>query len=257
MHFDIKVQCKCENSKGERYIVEMQKARIPGHTNRWVYSGARELNMVGQRNYQEAQAAIGENRTKSNLEYYQRLSPVKVVTIFDFEIGECEVKNKNDTVVYWDICERDSKQIASPLLSWVFVILPRFLKKLSSQEPPNFVGDPLSSWLYLFTRSDYQEVHVTKELVSNDKVIAGAFVRMANLTVEETQRLQSNIDEAASRIAREAEGMAEGMAKGIESAFMAVSLLNAKRTADDVSALSGLPLEKVRKLEADLMKMGQ
>ena len=86
MHFDIKVQCKCENSKGERYIVEMQKARIPGHMNCWVYSGARELNMVGQRNFQEAQAAIGENRTKSNLEYYQRLSPVKVVTIFDFEI---------------------------------------------------------------------------------------------------------------------------------------------------------------------------
>ena len=269
VHFDVKVQCECENLKGERYIVEMQKARIPGHTNRWVYYGARELHMVGQRNYQEAQAAIGETRTKLYREYYKRLSPIKVVTIFDFEIDELEVKNKDNTVVHWDICERDSKEIASPLLSWVFVILPRFLKKLSSQaqEPLNFVGDPLSSWLYLFTRSDYQEVQVTKELVSNDSVIAGAFVRMASLTVEETQRLQSSIDEEVSRIAREAdslakgmaegmaEGTAEGMTKGIDSTLMAVGLLNAKRKAEDVADVSGLPLEKVRKLEAEVIKM--
>ena len=64
----------------------MQKGQIPIHTNCWVYSRARELVLVGQSNYQEAQAAMSDHRTKSNREYYHRLSPVKVVKIFDFEI---------------------------------------------------------------------------------------------------------------------------------------------------------------------------
>ncbi len=39
LHFDVKIEALCETFNGHRFIIEMQKARIPGHMNRWVYYG--------------------------------------------------------------------------------------------------------------------------------------------------------------------------------------------------------------------------
>ena len=158
------------------------------------------------------------------------------------------------------------------MLSWSFVILPRFLQQIKQmREPLSFVGSPLNSWLYLMTRNDQEEVHVTSELVAKDPVIATAFHRMANLNHHETIELQNNIDEYVARMSREAESMAEGKAEGkaevkaevkaegkaegisegIELAVTAIQMLREKRKAEDVALETGLPLPKVQRLQAD------
>jgi hypothetical protein len=41
--FDLRIEGVCETYNGHRFVVEMQQASTPGHMNRWIYYGAREL----------------------------------------------------------------------------------------------------------------------------------------------------------------------------------------------------------------------
>ena len=108
LHFDIKIEGLCETFNGQRFIIEMQKAQVPGHINRWVYYGARELCLMGERNYKKALEAENKERKKLHLRHYQRLDPVKVVTVLDFDSlkGQEDFCNSKDIVFHWDICER-------------------------------------------------------------------------------------------------------------------------------------------------------
>ncbi len=118
-HFDEKVECECVPLKGKRYIVEMKQARIPAHTNRWIYYSARELEKkVRHRNNEAAQAlSEGDTHAKARRDPYRLLNPVKVVTILNFDVSKDEMQNDSDVVVHWEIRERTSNLVASRLLS--------------------------------------------------------------------------------------------------------------------------------------------
>ena len=219
IHFDVKVEATCTTFNGNRFIIEMQKARIPGHTNRWVYYGARELSQMGERNYKKALAIIGqEERKKAHRAHYRALDPVKVITILDFDepITQREMKNGRDLLVHWDICERESKEIASPLLSWTYVMLPRFKQVFARQlDALDFSNDPLGAWLFLITRDDKEEVRVTEQLVAKDRYLAEGFHRVSHLTDGEAEALHQGKMAFLSRMSREDEKYAEGEAKGL------------------------------------------
>jgi predicted transposase/invertase (TIGR01784 family) len=259
VHFDVKVECECVPLKGQRYIVEMQKARIPAHTNRWIYYSARELEKVGQRNFASAQGLQdGPARAKAHRDHYKLLNPIKVITILNFDVLEEELKNGSDVVVDWEIRERKSNKVASRLLSWTFVILPRYLKQLESlQSPLNFSGNKLGAWLYLMTRTDKEVVAVTDELVACEKVIAEAFKRMADLSQLETDLLESEKADEASRLSiqeeEKAASNAAGKAAGILQTRRALSMLRKKRKVEEIAVELEMPVEDVRDLESDLL----
>ncbi len=218
IHFDVKVEATCTTHKGNRFIIEMQKARIPGHTNRWVYYGARELSQMGERNYKKALAIVEkEERKKAHRAHYRALDPVKVITILDFDepVTQREMHNSQDLLVHWDICERVSKEIASPLLSWTYVMLPRFKREFATQlQQRDFSDDPLGAWLFLMTREDEEKVRVTDELVARDKHVAEGFHRVSHLTTDETESLFKGKMAFMSRMSREEERYEEGKEEG-------------------------------------------
>jgi hypothetical protein len=77
---DVAIQCECETKSGHRYIVGMQKARVSGFTNRWVYYGSRELVHNGQiRNQNLKSAKKGKEEAVKNplRRFYKNLVPVK------------------------------------------------------------------------------------------------------------------------------------------------------------------------------------
>ena len=218
IHFDVKIQGLCSTYAGHTFLVEMQKFRIPSHINRWIYYGARELSAIGERLHN---ASTSQDKDVNQKNFYTGLTPVKVIVIADFDSPQLqmELKNSTDFVVDWDICERKSHDVASPLLSWTFLVLPRFSAALSaSGNSLDFTGKILEAWLYLMTRQDCETVRVTKELVANDESVAQGFYRVSHLTSQETESF--HIDrmhfDSQSQIRQEdlIEGKKEGLIEG-------------------------------------------
>lgn len=217
LHFDVKIEALCETFNGQRFIIEMQKARIPGHMNRWVYYGARELAMMGERNYKKAlEIENSVDRQKAHARHYQRLDPVKVVSILDFDNSATaeELCNAKDIVVHWDICERESNKTSSNLLSWTYVMLPRFAEKLKQNKSLDFRDQPLDAWLYLMTREDEEQVRVTANMTNNDPALAEGFHRISHLSNDERESLHAGKMAFMSRMSREEEKFDEGVVKG-------------------------------------------
>jgi hypothetical protein len=259
LHFDIKIEGLCETFNGQRFIIEMQKAQVPGHINRWVYYGARELCLMGERNYKKALEAENKERKKLHLRHYQRLDPVKVVTVLDFDSlkGQEDFCNSKDIVFHWDICERRSKKISSKLLSWTYVILPRFLEKYKKKESRNFKGKPLDAWLYLMTREDQEKVLVTKEITNNDDALAEGFYRISHLSRQELESLHAGKMAYASRISLQEEKFKEGELKGkIEGKIDVVcNLLNmGVLTSKQIAQVSGLTPRQVESVRQSMNK---
>jgi len=251
LRFDFKVEGVCETYAGHRFIVEMQNDSGPyAHNNRWVYYGARELTALG-RAFHEARENLNDSkaRKQAGRTYYEDLKPVRVVTILGFDPYE-KLLNQQKKVVYWDICERDSKDIASPLMSWTYVVLPRFKESIPTAGSSNldFQDDLLSAWLYLLTRKDSEKVKVTPQLVAHDSGLAQAYVRLSKLSDEEEQRLmdEQTEEQEAEGMLQQAEqrGEQRGEQKGEQRGEQRGEQKKAKEMARKMLA-QGEPLEKI------------
>ena len=221
IHFDVKIRGLCKTYAGHTFVVEMQKFRIPSHNNRWIYYAARELSAIGERLHNSETSSLqGIDANQKN--FYTGMTPVKVIVVADFDspLLQQELKNSTDFVVDWDICERKSRDVASPLMSWTFLVLPRFSAGLSaSGNSLDFTDKHLEAWLYLMTRQDRDTVRVTKELVANDDAIAQGFYRVSHLEHHEAQSLQDEriAFDSQSLLQNEVynEGFAGGEKKGL------------------------------------------
>ena len=120
------------------------------------------------------------------------------------------MKNTQDTIVHWDISERQSKNISSQLLSWTYVVLPRFQKPHGQN--PTF-ENPLDAWLYLLTRDKDEEIKLTDGLIASDSAIGSGFRRLARLTPQEREKLFKEQEEAGGHASIEDAKFAEGEAK--------------------------------------------
>jgi predicted transposase/invertase (TIGR01784 family) len=218
IHFDVRIQGLCSTYAGHTFLVEMQKFRVPSHMNRWIYYGCREITAIGERLHN---APTSQDKGVNQKTFYTGLTPVKVIVIADFDspLLQTELKNSTDFVVDWNICETKSHDVASPLLSWTFLVLPRFSSALSaSGNSLDFTGKTLEAWLYLMTRNDCETVRVTTELVANDEAVAQGFYRVSHLTSSETEIFHKDRMhfDSQSQIRQEdySEGKKEGLIEG-------------------------------------------
>ena len=219
IHFDLKIRGLCSTHAGHTFVVEMQKFRVPSHINRWIFYAARELSAIGTR-LQNAPTPQGKDVDEKN--FYTGLTPVKVIVIADFDSPqlEMELQNSTDFVVDWGICELKHHVLASPLMSWTYLVLPRFSAALSaSGNSLDFTGKTLDAWLYLMTRDDRETVRVTKELVANDDAVAQGFYRVSHLKSHETESLHDEriAFDSQSQIRQDdyRQGVAEGKKTGL------------------------------------------
>lgn len=253
IHFDVKIECTCETKLGNRFIVEMQKARFKGHTNRWVYYAARELTNIGQTNYQNFLNLPPENRKEMNKAYYQKLHPVKVIAIlnFDDDVLAQELKDSTNTIIHWNITESKSKEIASDLLSWTYVVLPRFQLPTDPNYPTKLdLRTNLDAWLYLLTRTDHEKVIVDQNLMDLDESVADGFFRLSHLSVDENNQLSNAIEAQRIVWGREEQVRGEGIEEGRESVIESY-LRNIKTDSPDneIADLFQIPVAVIQSLK--------
>jgi hypothetical protein len=260
IHFDLLIECECETVAGRRFILEMQYLRHTEHENKWIFNGARELASRGARN----QARIMEETDKDSKRklrstFYRDLDPVKVVCIMNFDTAQTglELGNKDDTVVHWNICDNKSKLTINELLSWTFVVLPRFLKRQNAMGNPTNFDTPLDAWLYLMTRGEKEAVTVTNELIAGENEVAQGFHRLSHLTAEEEARLTENeADETAIEAflsEGRSEGRSEGLAQGLERAAVAMKMLLGRAPTSEILAVSKVTPEVLEQLRSAII----
>ena len=248
IHFDVKIQGLCSTHAGHTFLVEMQKFRVPSHMNRWIFYAARELSEIGKRLHN---APTSRDKDVNRKNFYTGMAPVKVIVIADFDSPQLqmELKNSTDVVVDWDICERKSHDVASPLLSWTFLVLPRFSAALSaSGNSLDFTGKNLEAWLYLMTRKDCETVRVTKELVANDEAVAQAFYRVSHLTPHEADVFQKDRMHFDSQSQIRQEDYSEGEKKGLIEGEKKGLIEGEKKKSMDIAHklhLLGLSVEQI------------
>ena len=206
--------------------------------------------------------------------FYPDLDPVKVICILDFDSTQVahELANRDEIVVHCNIREQQSQIITSELQSWTFVVLPRFLKLLTSMPTPlDFKGDCLKAWLYFMTRKDREQVEITSGIISGTNEIADAYNRLSNLSEDEKKilrnRLEAEISAAMSVAGARDEileegfekGLQEGLEKGLEEGLekgrkaykVAIQMLRDQYEAGQVCDKTGLTLEEVEELRRD------
>lgn len=249
IHFDLKIRGLCSTHAGHTFVVEMQKFRVPSHINRCIFYAARELSAIGTR-LQNAPTPQGKDVDEKN--FYTGLTPVKVIVIADFDspLLQTELKNSTDFVVDWDICERKSHDVATPLLSWTFLVLPRFSAALSaSGNSLDFTGKTLDAWLYLMTRDDRETVRVTKELVANDEAVAQGFYRVSHLTSQELEIFYKDRMHYDSQTQIRTEDRSDGLIEGEKKKSMEIArkLHLLGLSAQQISDITGCSILEIKK----------
>ena len=248
IHFHVEIKGLCKTYGGQSFLFEMQRWHDTSRIDRWIqYTGSPEI--AAERLHERAHTSQDNDVEQKNL--YTGI-PVKVIVIADFDSPELhkELKNSSDFVVDWNTCERKSDDVASRrLLSWTFLVLPRFSAALSprfsaalsvSENRLDFTGKVLEAWLFLMTRKDCETVWVTKELVANDVAVAQGFYRISHLTSNEIDGLREGHIAFGTLLHMRQENYREGYAKGL-------AIAKKQKTTEMVRQLQrlGLSVEQI------------
>jgi hypothetical protein len=185
------------------------------------------------------------------------MTPVRVIVITDFDSPQLqmELQNSTDFVVDWGLCELKSRVLASPLMSWTFLVLPRFSAALSaSGNSLDFTGKNLEAWLYLMTRKDCEAVRVTKELVANDDAVAQGFYRVSHLKSHETERLHDERIAFDSQSQIRQDEHSQGEKKGEKQKSMDIArklhlMSHLGLSAEEISDITGCSSLEIKKFD--------
>jgi len=120
----------CENEKGEKFIVEMQKAKQNYFKDRSVYYSTFPI---------QEQAKRGE--------WNYQLTDIFTIGILDFVFNDSSSKNYISTVKLKD----QDNQVFYDKLSFIYIELPKFKKKESQ------LTSKFDKWIYVLRRLSYLE----------------------------------------------------------------------------------------------------
>ena len=230
----------CENERGEKFIVEMQKARQTFFKDRALYYSTFPI---------VKQAVSG----KWNYE----LKAVYTVAILDFVFEE----DKNDTEKYrYDVMLTDieTHKIFYDKLTFTYLEMPKFNKKVEELETR------FEKWMYVLknlTRLDKLPDKLREKIF--EKIFSVA--EIAKLTAEEYEQYidsfktyrdwKNSIDTAREEgeAKGEAKGKAEGLDKGRaeEKINTAIRLLKKGMSVEDVSDATELSKEQIEELRIE------
>ncbi len=213
------------------YIVEMQVAKVAGFEKRAQYYAAKAYS---------AQPESGDT--------YDHLKEVIFLAITEYEMFKDKEGYKSVHIVLdKKTHERDLKDF-----SFTFLELKKFHK---SKEELKTYED---KWLYFFKHAnDPEDMH--KLIENSDEVIKKAYNELEahNWTNEELRAYEASEKSSKDAKAREQYVEQEGRKKGREEGReernkeIAKNLLVQKMDIKLISELTGLPVEKIKKLEKE------
>ncbi len=224
----------CENERGEKFIVELQKAKQNYFRERTIYYSTfpiREQAERGEWNYQ--------------------LKAVYCIGILDFKFDDYKNDAEKHEVVHTIKLKNQNGKVFYDKLTYIYLEMPNFKKTESALE------NRLDQWLYFIKHlEDFQHIPA----IFNDEVFSKAFEKaeLAKLgqaeldTYEHSLKiyrdLKGVIDTAfdEGKIEGKKEGKVEGKKEGILE--IALKMKSKGLSSKDISELTGLNESEIEKL---------
>ncbi|MEL6866524.1 MAG: Rpn family recombination-promoting nuclease/putative transposase [Bacteroidota bacterium] len=229
LHLDRKAifDLYCIAKTGERFIVEIQKAKQNYFKDRSVYYSS---------------FPIQEQAKKGNWDY--QLDPVYTIGILDFIFDDH--KNEQELIHFVEL-KNQRCEVFYDKLKFIYIELPKFTKD------ENDLETHFDKWLYVFRHlSNLQN----RPKALQEKVFTKLFeaAAIANFTVEEKVAYEESLkyyrDMKNVVDTSRAEGRAEGKAEGIaESKVEIAQKLKSKgMNHQEIADITGLSMEEIQKL---------
>lgn len=203
----------CESESGERFIVEMQKNKQTYFLDRTLYYST--LPIVDQ--------------AQKGAEWDYKLSAVYVVAVMDFNLNLDGISDQ--CLHHVKLVELESNKVFYDKLTFVYIEMPRFVKKLEELE------DNIDKWLYVLKNiSRLQELPQKLQNRIFEKLFRVA--EIAKYSREEWQEYQLSLsayrdNKAALDYAKE-EGRLEG-----QKSFI-IQMLSKGLSEDEIRRLTGI-----------------
>ncbi|MEA5139933.1 Rpn family recombination-promoting nuclease/putative transposase [Arcicella rigui] len=224
----------CENERGEKFIVELQKAKQNYFRERTIYYST---------------FPIGEQAERGEWNY--QLKAVYCIGILDFKFDDYKNDAEKHEVVHTIKLKNQNGKVFYDKLTYIYLEMPNFKKTESALE------NRLDQWLYFIKHlEDFQHIPA----IFNDEVFSKAFEKaeLAKLgqaeldTYEHSLKiyrdLKGVIDTAfdEGKIEGKKEGKVEGKKEGILE--IALKMKSKGLSSKDISELTGLDESEIEKL---------
>ncbi len=224
----------CETDKGEKFIVELQKAKQNYFIERTIYYSTfpiREQVEKGEWNY--------------------NLKAVYCIGILDFTFDDYETEPEKSEVVHTIKLKNQHGQVFYNKLTYIYLEMPNFSK------PENELATRLDKWLYFIKNlEDFQNIPA----IFKDEIFTNAFEKaeLANFKQEDLDRYEYSLkvfrdNKATYDYAIETafeEGTSKGMAEGISQGKLEVAkaLKASVISIELIAATTGLSIDQIEKL---------
>ncbi len=222
----------CENANGERFIIEMQKAKIKFLKDRAMFYTT---------------FPIREQAEKGEWDF--KLNPIYCVALLDFKYDEN--RKKKDFIRNVQLKDQYC-QVFYNKLTYVFIEMPRFTKK----EPE--LETHFDKWLYFLKHlEDFENIPG----ILKEDIFVKAFhvAEIANFTPEQLARYEESLKAYrdlkgvvdTSYEEGKAEGIVEGKVEGkIEGKIeIALKMKKMGEPLEKISGYTGLSIEEINKLK--------
>lgn len=223
----------CQTKGGDRFIVEMQKAKQDHFQDRSIYYSSFAIREQGQKG------------KKDNMPWDYCLSPVYVVGILNFEMDET---NKSDKVISKVKLKDEDNKDFSDKLNFIFVEMPKFRK--TETELETF----MDKWLYVIKnlyRLQDKPAALTEGIFKKLFEVAEIAAFSKNERYDYEENLKNYLDWFNVMRTAKNEGRAEGRAEGREEGELALltkQVLAKKekgKTASEIAEMLEVDIEVV------------
>jgi predicted transposase/invertase (TIGR01784 family) len=217
----------CVSASGERFIVEMQKAKQNYFKDRSVYYSSFPI---------QEQALAGD--------WDYKLNPVYTVGILDFIFDDH--KNENELLHFVEL-KNQKCEVFYDKLKFIYIELPKFNKTEEELETH------FDKWLYVLKHlSKLQD----RPRALQERIFSRLFeaAEIAKFTPQEREAYEESLkyyrDLKNVVDTSHEEGIEKGMVKGIEKEKYAISkILKEKGMPDtEISEITGLSMDEIKKL---------
>ncbi|TAJ14750.1 Rpn family recombination-promoting nuclease/putative transposase [Marinilabiliaceae bacterium JC017] len=230
----------CENEKGEKFIVELQKTKQNFFKDRTVYYSSFPIREQAER----------------GADWNYELKAVYMIAILDFVFDEDKMQKEK---YRYDIklSDIDTKRVFYDKLTFIYLEMPKFNKTIDELETH------YDKWLYVLRNLNKLE-RVPDKL--REKIFDQLFesAEIARFTPDQLRSyedslkyyrdLKNSLDTAREEGVQEGmvkglqQGMEKGMVKGIEA--VACNLIKSGMSNREIETFTGLPASKIDALRA-------
>ncbi|MDP5140337.1 MAG: Rpn family recombination-promoting nuclease/putative transposase [Spirosomaceae bacterium] len=221
----------CENEKGEKFIVELQKSKQQFFKDRTVYYSA---------------FPIAEQAKKANWNF--ELKAVYTIAILDFvfDSDKSEANKFRYDVKLKDI---ETNKVFYDKLTFIYLEMPKFNKTIDELETR------FDKWLYVIKNLNILDRIPDK--LAKEKIFEKVFktAEIARFTLDQARSYEDSLKyyrdlNNVIHTAR-SEGLEKGMGMGVEIGLERVvkNALKMGKSIDEISQLTGLTAEQIRGIQ--------